>query len=207
MKIFQVLQLKKNLYIQCAPFCKGYNSYSAQAVTLPNTFLPLNIQVINRILLFNLNIQYSNMQMAKLLKNNLYFDTIFSLRENFKTATGQLSDRLKIFAGQKKKLSDRKNDQKRKSFISSLFSTNEQKNYSFSCLLLLEQYRLNLFLGHSNYLQGNYGSAQIIQEFHNKITRLRSEEGQGQCFKSYFPSLRVRYESHDQAVPALPNQL
>ena len=38
----------------------------------------------------------------------------FSLRENFKTAAGQLSDRLKIFAGQKKKLSDRKNDQKKK---------------------------------------------------------------------------------------------
>ena len=37
-----------------------------------------------------------------------------SLRENFKTAAGQLSDRLKIFAGQKKKLSDRKNDQKKK---------------------------------------------------------------------------------------------
>ena len=38
----------------------------------------------------------------------------FSLRENFKTAAGQLSDRLKIFAGQKKNLSDRKNDQKKK---------------------------------------------------------------------------------------------
>ena len=37
-----------------------------------------------------------------------------SLCENFKTAAGQLSDRLKIFAGQKKNLSDRKNDQKKK---------------------------------------------------------------------------------------------
>ena len=35
-------------------------------------------------------------------------------RENFKTASGQLSDRLKIFAGQKKKMSDRKNDQEKK---------------------------------------------------------------------------------------------
>ena len=37
-----------------------------------------------------------------------------SLRKNFKTAAGQLSDRLKIFAGQKKNLSDRKNDKKKK---------------------------------------------------------------------------------------------
>ena len=43
--------------------------------------------------------------------------------------SNKLSDRLKNFAGQKKKMSDRKKmTKKKKSFVSSLFSTNEQKN-------------------------------------------------------------------------------
>ena len=43
-----------------------------------------------------------------------HLSRLSSLRENFKTAAGQLSDRLKIFAGQKKNLSVKKKKKKKK---------------------------------------------------------------------------------------------